>query len=223
MTSIYDQSHRPEMAKTVERFASIGVNCEFGLIQRWCAIEPLGLFRFGLTPLSGLITALHESFAGIDEPGLIELTTGWGDEYVTRHALYGFEFHTGMQKGTVDEADLLRKLSRERFPLLARMLREDLASGDKLLVFRAEEPGQDAEARRLFAAIRMRGPASLLWVTLARDASQVGTVSRLGDGLLIGYLDRLAPLRFAAGLSFEPWLSVCTAAHAAWTDAAPPL
>ncbi|MEO8714361.1 MAG: hypothetical protein ABI369_05055, partial [Acetobacteraceae bacterium] len=157
---------------------------------------------------------LHASFVGIDETGLVELTVGWGDEYVTQHSLYGFEFHTGMYQGRVDEAALLGKLARERFPLLARMLMEDLATGDKLLVFRAEEAGRDAEASRLLAAIRSRGPASLLWVTLARDAAQVGTVRRMEDGLLVGYLDRLAPLRDARALSFEAWLSICTAAHA---------
>jgi hypothetical protein len=30
--------------------------------------------------------------------------------------------------------------------------------------------------------------------------------------LMIGYLDRYAPLRFAAALSFEAWLRMCLAA-----------
>jgi len=221
---IPDPEPRRDMASTVERFASLGVNCEFGLVQRWCGIEPLGLLRFGLAPLEGLITALNTSFAGIDEVGLFETTLGWGDEYVIEHALYGFEFHTGIRKGMPDTAGLVRKFVNDRFPLLTRMLREDLATGDKLLVFRAEEAGRDAEASRLLAAIRGRGrgPATLLWVTKANDPAQVGTVRRMGDGLLVGYLDRLASLRDARALSFEPWLAVCTAAAALWQDARPP-
>lgn len=210
------------MASTVERFASLGMNCEFGLVQRWCGIEPLGLLRFGLAPLEGLITALNTSFAGIDEVGLFETTLGWGDEYVIEHALYGFEFHTGIRKGMADTAGLVRKFVNDRFPLLARMLREDLATGDKLLVFRAEEAGRDAEASRLLTAIRDRGPATLLWVTTAKDAADVGTARRMGDGLLVGYLDRLAPLRDARALSFEPWLAVCAAASELWQETRPP-
>ncbi len=216
---IPDPSLRRDMAPIVEQFASIGVNCEFGLVQRWCGIEPLGLFRFGLTPLDGLIAALCNSFAGLAEPELIEVTLGFDDEYITRHALYDFEFHTTLRKGTVAEDVVLHKIARERFPLLARMLLEDLAIGDKLLVFRTEAAGQDAEAFRLRDAIRRRGRAVLLWVTLAEQASQVGTVRRLDDGLMVGYLDRLAPLRFARELSFEPWLAVCRAAHDLWQEA----
>lgn len=213
-----DPAPRLDMAPIVERCASLGVNCEFGLVQRWCGIEPLGLFRFGMTPLDGLIAGLHSSFAGLEEPALIEITAGFQGEHVTRHALYDFEFHTAMLARNVDEGTVLKRMARERFPLLARMLREDLASGEKLFVFRAEEGSGDAEAWRLLEAIRRHGPGTLLWVTLAREPAEVGTAVRRGDGLIVGYLDRLAPLRFARALSFEPWLAVCRAAYGIWQE-----
>ena len=50
-------------------FESLGENCEFGLVQRRCGIEPLGLLRFSSTPLPPLLHALRERFAGMGAAG----------------------------------------------------------------------------------------------------------------------------------------------------------
>src|SRR5216683_6255225 len=46
------------------RFASLGDNCEFGLVQRRCGAEPLGLFRFATIGPESLVQLLE---AGLDD------------------------------------------------------------------------------------------------------------------------------------------------------------
>jgi hypothetical protein len=40
----------PENAAVMQRFCSLGLNCEFGEAQRKCGIEPLDLLRWASTP-----------------------------------------------------------------------------------------------------------------------------------------------------------------------------
>ncbi len=216
MPNDQDPSPRLDMGPTVERFASLGVNCELGLVQRWCGVEPLGLFRFGLTPFEGLVAALESRFAGLSDPSEIEIGLGYLQEYLVRHRRYGFEFHTRMHADRAPEADVWQQVVGKRFPLLSRMLTEDLETASKLFVFRPEDAGGEDEAYRLLGAMRRYGSPSLLWVTLTEEPEEIGSVRWLADGLMVGYLDRFGPLRYARGLSFEAWLSVCRNAHDLW-------
>src|SRR5579885_2880091 len=47
------------------RFESLGENCEFGLAQRRCGAEPLGLLRFASAPLEKLLAGLEGRFEGM--------------------------------------------------------------------------------------------------------------------------------------------------------------
>jgi hypothetical protein len=54
-------------------FESIGENCEFGLVQRRCGAEPLGLFRFASAPLPKLLAGLEARFEGLSDPDNLEV------------------------------------------------------------------------------------------------------------------------------------------------------
>ena len=54
------------------RFESVGENCEFGLFQRRCDAEPLGLLRFSSTFMRNLIRGVQSGFAGLGENEDIE-------------------------------------------------------------------------------------------------------------------------------------------------------
>jgi hypothetical protein len=204
---------RPEYKDQLARFVSLGMNCELGLVQRHCEIEPIGLFRFGLTPLMGLIEALNHDFAGLGDVNQIDIEEGFGREYIATHRRYGFEFHTLKNAAECTRQDVLTTVVRY-YPVLARFLMEQLSIGEKLFVYRPETPNEPiAAAHDLLRAMRRIGPAMLLWVTISDDPALVGTAQWIvRDQLMIGYVDRYGPLRFAAGLSFEAWLGVCLAA-----------
>jgi hypothetical protein len=54
------------------QFESVGENCEFGLVQRGCDAEPLGLLRFSSTFLRPLVGGLDERFESLGDPADIE-------------------------------------------------------------------------------------------------------------------------------------------------------
>jgi hypothetical protein len=138
---------RPEYRDELARFVSLGVNCELGLVQRHCEIEPLGLFRFGLTPLDGLIQALACDFDGLGDADQIAIEEGFGREYIATHRRYGFEFHTLLNAAEATPQDVLTTVVRH-YPFLAGMLLHELSEGKKLFVYRAETPDQPRERER---------------------------------------------------------------------------
>jgi hypothetical protein len=54
-------------------FENLGDNCEFGIVQRRCGAEPLGLFRFSSTQLKPLIAGIRNRFTGMAEHGNLRL------------------------------------------------------------------------------------------------------------------------------------------------------
>ena len=195
------------------RFVSLGMNCEFGLLQRRCGIEPLGLFRFGFVPLVGLVAALRDRFAGLSDDAGITVRVDSQREYIVGSNAYGFEFHTLTKTDWETEASIRHHFIRKRLPLLVRMLMEELQAGEKLFVYRGEPATTVADVQPLVEAISGYGPGQLLFVTAAADPSRAGSVERMSERLMVGYLDRLAPLRLATELSVSSWLDVCR--HAA--------
>ncbi len=216
-----DLPQRPDLRDLVSAVESLGLSCEPGLVQRHCHAEPLGLFRFGLTPLAGLIDALDSSFADIADPGCLGLYEGYGGEWITVHRRYGFEFHTAHLKQTFSE-DAVRSRMAKHFSFLADKLLQDLREGTKIFAYRPDIPqpvGSDAEA--LMRSMRAHGDPTLLWVTTSADEAEVGTVRwSSSSNIMVGFLDRYAEVTFAAGASYEARLRIVQAAIALKSPAA---
>ena len=200
--------------KLMLQFESLGENCEFGLVQRGNGAEPLGLFRFASAPLPQLMKALSARFAGIGAADslTIEVSPN-GREYMVFETRFNFRYHAWVG---VNEKPPEEVLAREvkRLPFLANKLIEDLTEGTKLFVYRSVAPMTRYDAARLARAIRRYGPGTLLWVDLADATHPPGSVSRLSDGLLKGYIDRFAPPDNAHDLSLNCWNDMCAAAVA---------
>jgi hypothetical protein len=198
-----------ELRDLMLRFESLGENCEFGLVQRRCGAEPLGLLRFSSTPLAPLLEALRARFVGLGEFDALELELGHdGSEYMVHDRRYGFRYHAWMKLGDQPAADILER-ERRRVPLLVRKLVEDLTDGVKLFVYHGMLPIAQAEALDLAAAVRSYGPGALLWVERADQHHAPGTVIEVAPGLLKGHMDRFAPGENAHDLSVACWVEVC--------------
>ena len=206
---------RPDCADLVSQFVSLGLNCEFGLVQRHCDADPISLLRFAFTPLHGLITALECRFEGIGDPDQLAVRVLKNGEYIVTHQRYAFDFHTEMRAGKIGQADMLEKISRH-FRYLAGMMLNDLADGTKIFVHRPQQrDAPESKARRLHATMSRIGPATLLRAAYSEDPALIGTVRWLTPGhIMIGYLDHYSPHRYAADASFDVWLSICKAAAA---------
>ena len=199
-------------AELVARFESLGDNCEFGLVQRRAGAEPLGLLRFSSMALPDLIAAIDADFAGLGDPAQLECLQipAAVPEHAVRDTRHNLLFRTFQPVGSVDGATLMaQQATRLRF--LRRKFLEDLEEGEKIFVVRRFAPAMDivTELEPLSRALGRHGPSTLLGVALADETHQPGTVQRLGERLLLGRLDRLAPDNDAHDLSYDTWLEVC--------------
>ena len=193
------------------RFESLGDNCEFGLVQRRCGAEPLGLMRFSSISLVDLIRGIEDGFAELGNPANMEfwLNPGHRREYAIRDKSYRLVFHTFLYEGDVDENTLLEQQAA-RLKFLRRKIIEDLSNGEKVFVLKRGEPLREQEVLPLLSALQKHsGAAHLLYVTVATKANPPGVVQRVAPGLLRGFVDRFAPTEAAQDLSLESWLAVC--------------
>lgn len=198
-------------AQFMLRFESLGDNCEFGLVQRRCGAEPLGLLRFSNITVPHLLRGLDDGFDGLGDPRNMEFWLHNTDnpEYIVRDMSYGLVFHTFLHPDDVAESELIaRQVQRLRF--LRRKFLEDLRIGEKIFVIKRNDPLSQTEALAVLAAIRRHAAtARLLYVLPATATLPPGTVEPAADGLLCGYIDQFAPPDRAPELSLEPWLAVC--------------
>lgn len=190
-------------------FESIGENCEFGLVQRRCGAEPLGLLRFASSPYDKLLSALLGRFADMGRADLLEVqVSDNGQEYMVLDRKFGFLFHAWALVGEKSVEEVSQR-ERRRVPFLVRKLVEDLESGEKIFVYHGMQPLKRQEADRLALALRAYGSSTLLWVELADDLNPAGSVTRLADYLLKGHIDRFAPGENAHDFSRDCWTEIC--------------
>jgi hypothetical protein len=204
----------------LERFESLGDNCEFGLVQEQLHAKTLSLLRTSGVPVDGLIAALDSNFAAFvsserQEVWCYPLPDDKGLEHVVRTRAYEIDRHAGVHAPDTDH-DRIRAIEIKKAGLLRRKLIEDLTEGEKIFVYKSMQPIDRSKVDALVAAMRRYGPTTLLWVTLSEPGRMPGTVERLGDGLLRGYLDRFAPPLDAYDSSLEVWQSLCAAAYDLW-------
>jgi hypothetical protein len=189
------------------RFESLGQNCEFGLVQRRCGAEPLGLLRFASAPLDKLLPALHRRFAGMGQPGQVQADLSNG-EYMILDKVYGFYSHAWVREGEKTPAEIEAREAK-RVPFLVRKLIVDLQAGEKLFVYHPMTALELAHPETLASALRQYGPATLLWVDLADDVHPPGDVYWIGEGVLKAHIDRFAPGENAHDFSLESWVMIC--------------
>lgn len=206
----------------VMRFESLGDNCEFGLVQRRCGQEPLGLLRFASIELRELLRGVRTAFAGLGDPRGLELDVDAKDgEYVVRDASYGITYHTFQYRDQVSMDGLVAQQS-VRLKFLVRKLMEDVRTAEKIFVVKRNKPLTEADILPLYASLRAAAGNILLWVEPADPAHPPGSVEAVLPGLLKGYVARFAPPENAYDLDLESWLAVCAAAWrlVSGTDAA---
>ena len=207
------QADRMRLSDLMLQFESLGQNCEFGLVQRECNAEPLGLLRFSSTPLLRLLAALDHRFEGMGEPGSVEVVISPnGREYMVQDRSFGFLYHAWVKTGEMSPEDVQRREGR-RIPFLVRKLMEDLAAGEKIFVFKGMGSLPEEDVYPLAAALRRYGPNTLLLVNLATEERRAGSVEMKAPGFLVGYVDRFAPTENAADFCLEQWVKVCREAY----------
>ena len=186
-------------------------NCEFGLWQRRCDSEPLGLLRFSSTFMRNLIRGIQTGFEGLGEPEDIEprLEGAERKEYMIHEKKFGLVYHTFVYEGQ-RSMWLMREQESARLKFLRRKLMEELEGTGKIFVYKFGGSVTEEEVLPLHMALSQRSETTMLWVVPSERDRPPGTVEVLRPGLLKGYIDRFAPNDNAHDLSFDGWLKVCT-------------
>jgi hypothetical protein len=198
-------------AELVARFQSLGDNCEFGLFQRNCGAEPLGLLRFSTTFLQPLLRGLDSGFEGIGNERFVDpqLDTNGQGEWIVFERQYDLRYHTFVWQHQASR-EQVQKQESAKLTFLRRKLMEDVVDAAKIFVYkRAERAIPLAEIMPVFLALRRHGNNSLLWVVPADTDHPPGTVEELIPGLLRGYIDQFAPPEMVPKLSLPGWLAIC--------------
>lgn len=199
-----------DLAQLAMKFESVGENCEFGLVQRRCGSEPLGLLRFSSTFLRPLIRGLDDGFAGLGETQDVEpyLSGDAPREYMIHEKKYGLVYHSFIYEGQ-RSIWLMREQEAGRLKFLRRKFIEELELAEKIFVYKRNAPVPEEEVLPLLLALRRHGANTLLWVVPAERDRPPGTVEVVTPGLLKGYIDRFAPEDNAHDFSFDGWIKVC--------------
>ena len=184
-------------------FESLGDNCEFGLVQAACGVNQLGFFRFNNTAFPALLRAIETGFEDFDDPQDLRLEVAVNDELIVHIPGYDLRYHTFLRASSVDEERLLATQSRF-LSYLARKMRDDLQSGDKIFLRKDQAGAGRADMERLLAALQAHGPNRLLWVVEGARAP----VERLGDALLRGTIEAFSTYMDARTFSFD-WFGLC--------------
>jgi tetratricopeptide (TPR) repeat protein len=209
------------------QFESLGgqkLGCEFGIFQRDCGAEPLGLLRWADMPYEGLVAALESRFDGVGSEENTELflsdISGGRGEYCIRDRRGMMLMRTFIYEDEVS-FEKMYAASCRRMQFLARKLVEDLEQGNKIFVYRLTDRNlSEAELDRLHAAMRAYGDNTLLYVRYEDADHPNGTVELGKPGLLIGCIDRfkMSPTDEIAEVPpRESWLGICENAWHLWT------
>jgi hypothetical protein len=200
-------------------FESLGSNCEFGILQRVCDAEPLGLFRFGGIPVETLIDGLDRDFEGLGALDNIALHVTAEQEYMVTETRYRITYHSWAYQGQVAE-DAIRAREAVRLPFLHKKLLHDLASGEKIFVLADHDDLPFPLIERLHDRLQTRGRNTLLWVRQARGAAdradRVGAVEQIKDGLLCAFVGKFVTGPWTE-LEVDHWIEICRDAHARWS------
>ena len=206
-------------------FESLGLNCEFGLFQRRCGCDPIGLLRFAGISYLDLLNGLKLGFTGIDDVRELECTvSGMKPEWMITHSRYHLAYHTQRSPQDIAEHALLRQQSNV-LAFKRRSFLETLTSGDKLFVVLRPEGMSLAQARPLLTTLQSLGRNALLFVD-DQTSEPSGTVLHLAPGLFCGSMDGVEKRASADELvgrdtwlsdaAFAMWISICANVLPMW-------
>lgn len=215
------------MKNWLSSFESLGTNCEFGFVQRALDYEESSLLRWAYTDdITALCEAIDSHFAGLFA---FENLAPAGGGTMVRDGLVRIAFHTKMlssQKGeewefVLPEATQLQifKQEQKKIQYLLKKFEHNLAGSDRIYVLKNNGGLSFHDAWRVHDVLAKHGGGRLLCIMVAPSADLVGTVERLNTRLMVGWVDRLAPVDMVHDASVDVWERVLRAAHSAFLAA----
>ncbi len=223
-----DPAGEKDFGPLMTSFESLGDDCEFGFVQRYFGVEPLGIFRFaGTVDLPNLLYLLKSDLKGLGDPGSLSANRSIAhiyrpgepsliiDEFLMHDPKLGFGFHTWRGPADAPEEEAKRE-NEQKLRYLRRKFFEDLEDGEKIWLLKDVKRQDVNEAFAFHAVLNRRSRNKLFWVTRAVDGRPPGSVEWIGPDLLRGYSDQphIDAQRFQPGT----WLDLCRNAWRAFAE-----
>ena len=195
-------------------FESMGLNCEFGLVQRHFGAESLGFLRWSAIHPHALAQGLAAGFAGVGTLADIEITV-IEKEYVLHQNRYKMDMHTFIYTDTSKlTSEQLRHQFSRRLEFLRAKFFEDLQEARKIFVYQFRRALTEAEMMAIEEPIRQIGAATILFVNDQTSDWPNGHVVQSHPGRLVGYVDRIMRGDPWSQIHFDSWLKLCRNARA---------
>ena len=209
-----------DVPRLVQCFESLGENCDFGVVQRAVGVEPFGLFRFASCNAADMKELLQTGFEALGTPeDLFLQEIGPNREFFVRSRRFSFGAHTENSYGK-DEPETVRAAQIRKVRFLKGQLVRDLTEARKMFVFKGRAAPDMVSG--IAAKLRAYGPNSLLWVDLADARHPPGTVERMSDVLIRGFVRHFGAYDDDPCLPVTDWVSVCGNAYRLWRGDDPP-
>ena len=156
-------------------------------MQRDFGLEPLGLLRFAGGDEKKLLRMLKERLNGVGDPAYTKLIDR-ETEYFTSDTRFGLYSHTYVPPYSVEHDAFLGEQCK-RLGFLKRKLLRDLEKAEKVFIVTAHKYPSDHSALELHNALNEYGPNRLLYVRAGVSGAEAGSIKKVNDGLVFGYLD----------------------------------
>ncbi len=198
----------------MQRFCSLGDNCELGMAQRFYGAEPSDLLRWAAIDAHALIALLRSGCAGLSDAGQYRASTVQDFHWVD-HLGYGFGWHSLIRIGALPAAQVLQR-ELTRIPRLAQSLLADIGEAQRIFVLKRSAAALTSdEALAVWEAMQDYGDACLLFVTPADAAHPGGSVVWVAPGIMHGRIEGFAdPVRVGQDTRADWWLALCQNAAA---------
>ena len=197
---------RYEYSKLLAQFCSLGIDCEFGMVQLHYDAATIDLLKFAYTPWETLSPLLNTEFALLGQADLMTFTVV-EHEWVVAESAYGLNWHTGVAETAMDET-VLRTREAARLSWLAKKFASELRRAGRVLV-RGGGKCTDVEMSDAYDLVKRYHPDNvLLWVK--PDVAKAGTLTQVEPGLFVGYVENYWRIENSwQTLMVDAWLAIC--------------
>ncbi|MCJ2120613.1 hypothetical protein MKK65_29300 [Methylobacterium sp. J-001] len=201
---------------TLRKIESLGSGCELGVLQREVGHEPLGLLRWTYIKPEGLLKALKMEFAGVGEISQSQLgrLTSQSEDYWFSDREYTLGRHTfaSVEK---EPSGVLTGMCRQ-IKILKRKLLEDLREGEKIFLYKWTDTSHSEVENTIIQihdALQEYASNPLIFVSRSDGVNAPGSVRKIYDTLLYGYIAHTAAFDGVTESDFESWRNIIANAN----------
>ena len=205
--------HSNAFQAALQKFVSLGDNCELGMVQRHFGHEESGLLRWAGTPPDSLIKGLTTRFSELYAfENIVPIFDG-----IITDAGTGISFHSDIRSEVIEgkrefikKGEALKISYLEEFEKICyqkEKLLTQLQSGEKIFVYKHNGNRMQADQLEALrkAILTFNARNLLLVLKEAADPLKIGVVETVAERLILGHIDYFAHYDAVDRASFQVW------------------